>query len=245
MTISRFITCLAALCCVFAASLRPASAQQPPPCQYYQVNAPSLNVFSQPRADSSFVAALGKNDFICVVGEQAVQGDRTWVHITAKLAPQSQRTAMDGWAIKSGLQPAAQADIAALTSAPPAAAPKLPSAPAASNVAAPPVASGAQAPALGQGVVTFTGKITEGPTPVNGASLEQLINGVPEFPPIEGLPDAVWKKTCNNCHQWNQQSLCVQAKLYAKDPKMTMRIQHPYGGPEKIAMMKWAQGGCR
>jgi len=68
---------------------------------------------------------------------------------------------------------------------------------------------------------------------------------VPEFPPIDGLPEEVWKKTCNNCHQWNKQSLCVQAKIYANDPKMTLRIQHPYGGPEKIAMMKWAQGGCQ
>ncbi len=93
--------------------------------------------------------------------------------------------------------------------------------------------------------MTFTGKITEGPTPVNGSSLEQLIAGVPEFPPIDGLPDEVWRKTCNNCHQWNQQSLCVQAKIYAKDPKMALRKQHPFGGPEKVAMMKWAEGGCR
>jgi hypothetical protein len=241
--IKRFVICLVAAYGATFVTSGTASAQQRPACQYYQVNAPSLNVFSQPRADSGFIGALAKSDFLCVIGEQDVQGDRTWVHITAKLAPQSQRTAMDGWAIKSALQPAAPADIAALTSASPAAAPKPQSAPAAS--AAPPVVSGAQSPAPAKSVVTFTGKITAGPTPVNGSTLEQLINGVPEFPPIEGLPDAVWKKTCNNCHQWNQQSLCVQAKLYAKDPKMTMRIQHPYGGPEKIAMMKWAQGGCQ
>src|SRR5580698_7114018 len=112
--IKRFVICLVALCCALVATCATASAQQTPACQYYQVNAPSLNVFSQPRADSSFVDALAKNDFICVVGEQAVPGDRTWVHITAKVAPKSQRTATDGWAIKSALQPAAQADIAAL-----------------------------------------------------------------------------------------------------------------------------------
>jgi hypothetical protein len=242
--ISRFIICLAALCCGFAASSGPVSAQQQPSCQYYQVNAPSLNVFSQPRADSSFVGALGKSDFVCVVGEQAVQGDRTWVHITAKVAPQSQRSAMDGWAIKSALQPAAPADVVALTSAPPAAAPKPQTAPAAANAGPPPAASGKQPPASAPGVVTFTGTITEGPTPVNGSSLEQLITGVPEFPPIDGLPEEAWKKTCNTCHQWNKQSLCVQAKIYAEDPKMALRKQHPYGGPEKVAMMKWAQGGC-
>jgi hypothetical protein len=225
-------------------------AQPQASCQYYQVAAPSLNVFSQPRADSGFIAALAKSDFVCVVGEQDVQGDRTWVHITAKLAPRSPRTAMDGWAIKNALQPAAQADVAALAGAPPVAAPTPQSAPAVSNAApppkgTPPAASSTQSPAFGQSVVTFTGKITEGPTPVNGSSLEQLINGVPTFPPIDGLPQEVWKKTCNSCHQWNKQSLCVQAKIYAKDPKMVMRIQHPYGGPEKIAMMKWAQGGCQ
>jgi hypothetical protein len=223
---------------MFAASSGPALAQQSG-CQYYQVTAPSLNVFAQPRADSSFVGALGRSDFVCAVGEQAVQGDRIWLHITAKLALQSQRTAMDGWAIKSALQPAAQADVATLTSAPPAAAPKPQPAPA-------PAAANAPPPDIfGHGIITFTGKITEGPTPVNGASLAQLITGIPIYPPVEGLPDEVWKKTCNNCHQWNQQSLCVQAKLYANDPKMTMRIQHPFGGPEKIAMMKWAQGGCQ
>jgi hypothetical protein len=240
--IKRFVICLVALCGALVATYATASAQQTPACQYYQVSAPSLNVFSQPRADSSFVGALAKSDFLCVIGEQNVQGDRPWVHITARLAPQSQRTAMDGWAIKSALQPATPADITALTSVPSAAAPKQQSAAAAP--AAPPVAA-AQPPAPGQSVVTFAGKITEGPTPVNGSTLEQLITGVPEFPPIDGLPEDAWKKTCNNCHQWNKQSLCVQAKIYANDPKMTLRIQHPYGGPEKIAMMKWAQGGCQ
>jgi hypothetical protein len=101
------------------------------------------------------------------------------------------------------------------------------------------------AAASSQDVLTFNGIIKEGPTPINGSSLAQLIQSVPEFPPFEGLPEDAWKKTCNNCHQWNQQSLCVQAKLYINDPKMMLRIQHPFGGPEKVAMMKWAQGGCK
>jgi hypothetical protein len=65
------------------------------------------------------------------------------------------------------------------------------------------------------------------------------------FPPIEGLPEAVWKKTCNNCHQWDRDTLCAQANVYVKDPKAALRIPHPFGGPEKVAMMKWAQGGCK
>lgn len=96
-----------------------------------------------------------------------------------------------------------------------------------------------------QEIVRFNQPIKGDAYPVNGYSLEQLVHGVPEFPPIEGLPESIWKKTCDNCHQWNQQSLCVQAKIYAADPKMAFRKQHPYGGPEKVAMMNWAEHGCQ
>jgi len=247
--IIRF-TALAALCCMVAAVSDPAYAQQQPACQYYQVAAPTLNIFDKPNGDASFVGALAKNDFVCVIGEQDVTGDRTWSHIAAKIATPNKRTAMDGWAIKSALQPASASDVTALSAPPLAAAqsatpaptpsPKNPSAPA--TAAAPPAP--ATAPSS-QDAVTFNGIIREGPTPINGSSLAQLIQSIPDFPPIEGLPEDAWKKTCNNCHQWNQQSLCVQAKLYVNDPKMMLRIQHPFGGPEKVAMMKWAQGGCK
>jgi hypothetical protein len=238
----RIIALFAVGVSLFAA-IGSAPAQQPA-CQYYQVAAPSLNVFAQPRADSSFVESLKKNDFVCVAGEKDVQGDRTWVHITAVVAPKTPNRAMDGWAIQSALQPAAPADIAAL-SAPPQAPTSKPQSPPGGSAPVPPAASNVQPSTAEQKAVTFTGTLTEGPTPVNGSSLEQLITGVPEFSPIDGLPDEAWKKTCNNCHQWNKQSLCVQAKIYADDPKMALRKQHPYGGPEKVAMMKWAQGGCQ
>jgi hypothetical protein len=94
-------------------------------------------------------------------------------------------------------------------------------------------------------VIRWSQPINSGAYPVQGYSLEQLVKGVPEFAPIEGLPEEVWRKPCGNCHQWNPQSLCVQAKIYANDPKMAFRKQHPYGGPEKVAMMKWAQQGCQ
>ena len=94
-------------------------------------------------------------------------------------------------------------------------------------------------------IIRYSQKLTSGGYPVQGFSLEELVRGVPEFPPIEGLPEDVWRKTCNNCHQWNQQSLCVQARIYAQDEKMAFRKKHPYGGPEKIAMMKWARQGCQ
>ena len=239
--IIRF-TALAALCCMVAAISDPAHAQQPA-CQYYQVAAPTLNVFAKPNGDASFVGTLAKNDFVCVIGEQDVTGDRTWSHIAAKITIPNKRTAMDGWAIKSALQPASASDVTALSAPPPVAAQSPP--PAATPPAPASASSASAATASSQDTVTFNGTIKEGPTPINGSSLAQLIQSVPDFPPIEGLPEDAWKKTCNNCHQWNQQSLCVQAKLYVNDPKMMLRIQHPFGGPEKVAMMKWAQGGCK
>jgi hypothetical protein len=248
--IVRSVVVVAALCCTLAALVNPASAQQQPACQYYQVAASSLNVFAKPNGDASFVGTLAKNNFVCVIGEQDVTGDRTWSHVAAKIVAPNKRTAMDGWAIKSALQPASASDVAVLSAplpvaaqSPPPAATPAPKTPSASTPTSPPPVPAA-APS-GQDAVTFNGIITEGPTPINGSSLAQLIKSVPDFPPIEGLPEDVWKKTCNNCHQWNQQSLCVQAKLYVNDPKMMLRIQHPFGGPEKVAMMKWAQGGCK
>jgi hypothetical protein len=226
--------------CTLAAAVGHSSAQQQPACQYYQVAAPTLNAFSKPNGDASFVGTLAKNDFVCVIGEQNVTGDRTWSHIAAKITAPNKRTAMDGWAIKSALQPAGASDVAVLSA--PAPVPPSPS------PAATPPASAPSAPAAaasGPDTVTFNGIIKEGPTPINGSSLAKLIQSIPVFSPIAGLPEDAWKKTCNNCHQWNQQSLCVQAKLYVNNPKMMLRIQHPFGGPEKVAMMKWAQGGCK
>jgi hypothetical protein len=32
---------------------------------------------------------------------------------------------------------------------------------------------------------------------------------------------------------------------YVKNPKSALRVSHPYGGPEKVAMMQWAKTGCQ
>ena len=80
--------------------------------------------------------------------------------------------------------------------------------------------------------------------PVNGSSIKQLIEGIPLFPPIEGLDEALWKKPCSSCHKWNQERLCEQGKTYAKAAKYVLRHPHPYGGALKLALMRWAQSGC-
>jgi hypothetical protein len=218
----------------------PVRAQQPN-CRYLKVSTDKLNVFSQPTGDADFIGQLKMSDVVCVVGDQQA-GGRNWAHVAFTHLARGQQNPLNGWAIMTSLQAASPAEVAALRNPPQ---PPPPSAPVAASPAPTQPAPAAPNGGFGQAIIKFSTPITEGPVPVNGVSLEQLVAGIPSYPPIEGLPDAVWKKHCSSCHNWNQQTLCVQANIYAKDPKMTMRIQHPFGGPEKIAMMKWAQGGCQ
>ena len=136
---------------------------------------------------------------------------------------------------------AAPEEVAALRNAPAAPPPASPPV----NAPAPSPPPVADTPARAGEVVRFSEPINVGPPPVNGHSLEQLIVGVPIFPPIEGLEERIWKKPCTSCHRWDRQTLCVQAGVYAKNPKAALRVAHPYGGPEKVAMIKWAEGGCQ
>lgn len=79
-----------------------------------------------------------------------------------------------------------------------------------------------------------------------GRSLSTIFSTAPMFPPIEGLPDEIWKdKSCNSCHQWTRADLCVQAQTYIeKKPVKYQEKQHPFGGMLKINMRSWALGGC-
>ena len=82
---------------------------------------------------------------------------------------------------------------------------------------------------------------------LSGQSIATLIEGSPLFPPIEGLPEAVWKdKTCSNCHQWTQEALCTQANTYlSASGTRAIGKEHPYGGGFKRVLRDWAGGGCR
>lgn len=197
-------------------------------CRFFTVAGDDLSVFKEPRAASDFVVRLAKGDVICAARSQQA-ADLVWIHVSYRLEEQNKQTVVNGWAIKRRLRPAQSAELAARRNA---------------------VAS-AEPPSIGpprsmaSDAVKFSEPITSGAYPVIGHSLAELIAGVPLFPPIEGLEESAWKKTCNNCHKWDKQTLCVQAGVYAKDPKAALRIKHPYGGPEKVAMMKWAEGGCQ
>jgi hypothetical protein len=254
----RLATRLAAAVVAFSAVVGVSVAQaQQLDCRYFKVTSDKLNAFYEPRSDAKFVGALDRNDIVCVAGDQEVAG-RVWVFIPFQVEPRKERKPIQGWALKDSLTPASQEEVTALSEskglapephvaiAPPPTEPPHMSAPAMAPAepphAAPPPTAGKTAE---QEVVRYSQPIPFGGYPVQGKSLEELVHGVPTFPPIEGLPDDVWHKTCSNCHNWNQQTLCQQAMIYAQDVKMTMRKQHPYGGPEKLAMRNWAQHGCQ
>jgi branched-chain amino acid transport system substrate-binding protein len=98
-------------------------------------------------------------------------------------------------------------------------------------------------PATTTDILRFDEPLPFGPFPVNGNSIKQLADSVPLFPPIEGQNDPLWKKNCSNCHKWDRQSLCQQGATYVANPQNVLRLQHPYGGPFKVALMRWSQSG--
>ena len=198
---------------------------QEPDCRFFTITDNTLNVFTEPRSQSGFVASPGKKDVVCVARDRQV-GDQTWAYVLYRLDNGNQRTAMTGWAVKHSLRTTTPNELSAARASPARA------------------AAVAETPVPTSQPLRFSDPITFGPLPVNGRSLEQLIAGVPTFPPIEGLPESTWKKSCSSCHQWTRQALCTQAGTYARRPSATLRIAHPYGGAEKTAMMRWAENGC-
>ena len=81
---------------------------------------------------------------------------------------------------------------------------------------------------------------------ISNRSLKQLLTDtLPLHPPIEGLPEQLWKQGCSACHNWDKTTLCAQGNVYAKDPKMITRLPHPFGTPFKVAVREWAKNGCK
>jgi hypothetical protein len=219
--------------CVAVVTWTPCASAQEPACRFYKVQSSTLNVSKEPRGDAAYTDVLDNADVICVTREQNA-GGRNWGFVEHKLVKPDQRKTVGGWVNLAALQPLSTAEVAAVRglTVTPAAPP------------APPPAPAAAAPASEE-VVRFDEPLKTGPPPVNGRSLEQLVQGVPLFPPIEGLDESVWKKNCNACHKWDRRTLCEQGATYLKDPKMALRGSHPYGGPEKVAIMQWAKTGCQ
>jgi hypothetical protein len=261
-TLGRVVLCLTLVCGATAASA------QAPGCDLYKVNTSLLNVSSAAGGDL-YKDALFDGDIVCATQRQTAAG-RDWVYISHKVDRGNARAPVDGWAPLQYLQALSPAEAAAVrgstppgpvTAAPPpvAAQPAPPAAPPpvgaqpAPPAAPPPVAAAppaAPAPASPrvarpEETLRFDAPIPFGPFPVNGHSIKEMIEGTPLFAPIEGLDEALWKKKCTTCHQWNKERLCEQGKTYAEDPKYVLRQPHPFGGALKIALMRWAISGCQ
>ena len=93
--------------------------------------------------------------------------------------------------------------------------------------------------------MTFTTPFPSGEG-ITGMTLEELVKGSPLFPPIDGIPEAMWKgQLCSNCHEWTREALCDQAKTYlAESAERALAKPHPYGGVFKQGLKGWAAGGC-
>jgi len=195
-------------------------------CRYYKVQASSLNISKEPRGDAVFIDVLDKGEVVCVTRTEKA-GDRDWAYVANKYPKPGERAPVEGWTNPRLLAEMSPAEAAAATGAPPPAAP----------------AAAAAAPA--DDTLRFAQPIPEGPFPVQGQSIEQLARAIPQFPPIDGLPEAAWKKNCQSCHQWDRQALCEQGASYAKNPRSALRHPHPFGGAYKAALMRWAKSGCQ
>ncbi len=107
---------------------------------------------------------------------------------------------------------------------------------------------GGQAPPPGDaGPITFTSPLTEGEPHIVGKSIEQIFSkGSPMFPPIEGLPEEIWKgQNCSNCHKWTRELLCEQGRFYlTANGAPSMEKKHPLGGTFKQNLRRWAETGC-
>jgi len=233
--IGRIVFFLALICGAGVASAQDA-------CTIYKVNTSLLNI-SKEAGGNRYNDALFDGDIVCVTRKEKVNGAE-WAYILNKLEGPNARTPVGGWSDLKYLQAlSADAARAALAGAAPPAGER----PAAAAKAAPPAAPaahGAAAAMRPEDILRFDQPIPFGPYPVNGHSLKEMIDSTPQFPPIKGLDESLWKKKCTSCHHWNQERLCEQGKTYVKSAKMVLRVPHPFGGAFKLALMRWTKSGC-
>lgn len=123
-----------------------------------------------------------------------------------------------------------------------------PSAPAKETVAVlPPKATEEAGATAADPQVFFDRPLTSQVGEIDGLTMGEVITQSPLFPPIDGLPDEVWKgKTCSSCHQWTRDALCDQAKTYQADnAERSLLKPHPFGGDFKNILKNWGSGGCQ
>lgn len=107
--------------------------------------------------------------------------------------------------------------------------------------------TGRTAPTEQEISVFFDQPLINGAPEIVGKTIMEVTTLSPIFPPIEGLPEEMWKdQSCANCHQWDRTALCDQAKTYLKaSAERSLAKQHPLGGSFKNNLRVWAEGGCQ
>tara|TARA_R110002049_G_scaffold10127_3_gene50407 strand:- start:114053 stop:115555 length:1503 start_codon:yes stop_codon:yes gene_type:complete len=94
--------------------------------------------------------------------------------------------------------------------------------------------------------MTFSSPFPTGNPAIQGRSIEEVVKLSPLFPPIEGLPEELWKdQTCSNCHEWTREALCTQGKTYVSaNNERAISKTHPFGGTFKQGLRAWASADC-
>ncbi len=238
----------------------PAGAES---CRYFELSAILVNVRRDPARPGGYLDVLEKGDTACVTEERKID-NVTWAFVRDKTGQDGNVAEVGGWAnmlyLTPGSAPAASETAAAPATpeeppspeaqsgpAKPAAEPETVAEPAAPEKPASTTASQTASAAPTRAPsdqLRFDEPVPFGAYPVQGRTLKELAGGEPLFPPIEGLPEELWKKPCATCHKWNQERLCEQGNSYLKAAKYVLRHQHPYGGTYKLALMRWAKSGC-
>ncbi|MEX0284446.1 MAG: caspase domain-containing protein [Paracoccaceae bacterium] len=95
--------------------------------------------------------------------------------------------------------------------------------------------------------VTFIDPLVSDVEAVNGRSIAILMNTVPLYSPMDGLPDVYWKdQACGSCHEWSEDRLCDHATRYLGAAReYAEATPHPFGGGLKKNLRFWAAGGCQ
>ncbi len=240
----------------------PASAQDG--CSYFELSSILVNVRRDPSRPGGYLDVLEKGDIACVTEQRKIE-DTAWAFVRKKTTDTGDVSDVGGWANMRYLTPASQPAAGAAPAQPrpapevkiepvrprenttvaSASPPESATPPATTTTPTPPPRQTASAaPVLDPDTLRFNEPVPFGAYPVRGRTLEELAAGEPLFSPIEGLEDELWKKPCTTCHQWNKERLCEQGSSYIKAAKYVLRHQHPYGGPYKLALMRWAKSGC-
>jgi hypothetical protein len=88
--------------------------------------------------------------------------------------------------------------------------------------------------------------VNAGPN-LTGHKISEVLSLSPIYPPIEGLPEQVWKgKHCTDCHKWDRKALCDQGHFFVNN-KVDIKLGevHPLGGYFRRVLKVWASQDCR